>query len=147
MGLGAHIVPCDRLNWIDRSNNDLPRYIPPRRFQYDKTRKTLPDGVVMSWQRNTICLNISKKKNIEFDSAPETAEYFNIYQHYNDALPNYFIDRVGDIWIILRGDISEEKCAWFDDLETLFDNAVNNLSTRQRNDVKYLLLRTRILRR
>jgi len=91
-------------------------------------------------------LNISKKKIIEFDSAPETAEYFNIHQHYNDALPNYFIDR-GDIWIILRGDISEEKCAWFDDLETLFDNAVNNLPTRQRNDVKYLLLRTRILRR
>ncbi|KAL3870050.1 hypothetical protein ACJMK2_042667, partial [Sinanodonta woodiana] len=42
-------------------------------------------------------------------------------------IKSYFEDNLGDIWIILRGDIDEQQRAWFDNPETLFDNAVNAL--------------------
>ncbi|KAL3836399.1 hypothetical protein ACJMK2_021832 [Sinanodonta woodiana] len=131
MGFGSHLDLPDRLNWVDRS---VDYYRPPSpvrppipNFQYDKTRELSKLGCDI----NTICLNITKKTIIEFNSISETAEYFNIHRRCCDFL-DYFQDLSGDIWIKIRGDSwDREKHHWFDNPETLFDNAASFYSTRK----------------
>ena len=134
MGLGSNYTTgLNSCNWCDRSNNDLP---PPRpRFQYDKSRGLSSDH----WDMNTICLNVNKKIITEFNSVPETAKHFGVYQRYRDDIPEWLQDNIGDIWVVLHGDIPEEKRAWFDNPETLFDTAVDTLPERHRIVVKKLL--------
>jgi len=130
MGLGSNYTTgLNSCNWCDRSNNDSP---PRRRFQYDKSRELSKNH----WDMNTICLNITKKKIIEFDSYDDTFNYFKLPRR--DGIPDYFYHD-GDIWMILTGYIPEEQQDWFNNLETLFDNAINNLDEEKRNTVKNLL--------
>ncbi|KAL3860263.1 hypothetical protein ACJMK2_010410, partial [Sinanodonta woodiana] len=131
MGIGSHLDVPDRLNWIDRSSDYYRPPSPPGQplpiFQYDKTRELSDRGCDI----NTICLNITKKTIIEFNSISETAEYFNIYQRCCYFL-EYFQDLNEDIWIKIRGDYSDrEKHYWFDNPETLFDNAASYYSTKK----------------
>ena len=77
-----------------------------------------------------IGLNITKKTIIEFDSSFDLVSHFNIHQKLKldlRKIKSYFEDNLGDIWIVLRGDIDEQKRSWFDNPETLFDNAVKAL--------------------
>ncbi|KAL3870435.1 hypothetical protein ACJMK2_038503, partial [Sinanodonta woodiana] len=128
MGIDSYCLPHDRLNWIDRDYRPpSPPRPPSPRFQYDKTRELSKLGCDI----NTICLNITKKTIIEFNSISETAEYFNIDRNCCYFL-DYFQDPSGDIWIKIRGDSwDREKHIWFNNPETLFDNAASHYSTRK----------------
>ena len=44
----------------------------------------------------------------------------------------FFQARDGILWIVLRGDIGEEKRSWFDNPKTLFNNAINSLPEKYR---------------
>ena len=113
-------------NWIHRDVSP-----PPPLFQYDRSRRKVGPP-----NTNTICLNITKKKLIEFDSYCDTFEYFKLPRR--DGIPDYFCHD-GDIWMIFTGYIPKQQQAWFNNLETLFDNAINNLDEEKRNTVKNLL--------
>ncbi|KAL3890328.1 hypothetical protein ACJMK2_002613 [Sinanodonta woodiana] len=110
--------------------------LPP--FRYDKTRKISPNVSYYRDRRvNTICLNLNERKIVEFDSVKETCNWFNLTP---DTIRRpFFQARDGILWIVLRGDIGEEARAWFDDADTLFSNAINNLPEKYRTQVTELL--------
>ncbi|KAL3877436.1 hypothetical protein ACJMK2_035142 [Sinanodonta woodiana] len=108
------------------------------RFRYDKTRTISPNKKYYRHRRvNTICLNINEEAIIEFDSIEETCKWFNLTQ--NTIQRPFFQARDGILWIVLRGDIGTEKRIWFDDVDTLFSNAINSLPEKYRLQCNKLL--------
>ena len=103
-------------------------------FRYDISPKK---NYYRDCRVNTICLNVTEKKIIEFDSMVETCKWFNLTP--GTIQRPFFQSRDGILWIVLRGDIDEEKRSWFDNPDTLFDSAIDSLLEKYRLQVYGLL--------